>query len=33
MAFASGVGAIDYEHQADVVNQFAEEVMPTIHAW
>jgi alkanesulfonate monooxygenase SsuD/methylene tetrahydromethanopterin reductase-like flavin-dependent oxidoreductase (luciferase family) len=33
MAFASGVGAIDYEHQADVVNQFAEEILPTIHAW
>jgi alkanesulfonate monooxygenase SsuD/methylene tetrahydromethanopterin reductase-like flavin-dependent oxidoreductase (luciferase family) len=33
MAFASGVGAIDYDQQVDVVNQFAEEVLPTIHAW
>ena len=33
MAFAAGVGAIDYERQADVVSQFAEEVMPAIRAW
>ena len=33
IAFAAGVGAIDYERQADQVSQFAEEVMPTIQAW
>ena len=33
MAFAAGIGEIDYEHQADVMSQFAEEVMPTVQAW
>lgn len=33
MAFASGVGAIDYDRQADVVSLFAEEVMPTVQGW
>jgi alkanesulfonate monooxygenase SsuD/methylene tetrahydromethanopterin reductase-like flavin-dependent oxidoreductase (luciferase family) len=33
MAFAAGVGAIDYAQQADAMNRFAEEVLPTIQAW
>ena len=33
LAFAAGIGTIDYEQQADVMKQFAEEIMPTVQAW
>jgi alkanesulfonate monooxygenase SsuD/methylene tetrahydromethanopterin reductase-like flavin-dependent oxidoreductase (luciferase family) len=33
MAFATGVGAIDYERQGDVMTMFAEEVLPTMRGW
>jgi alkanesulfonate monooxygenase SsuD/methylene tetrahydromethanopterin reductase-like flavin-dependent oxidoreductase (luciferase family) len=33
MAVSAGIGEIDYEQQADVMTQFAEDVLPTIHGW